>query len=290
MAAVMPMRYGSGACAGTGRAAMSVSTPAAAMRTRPRMSSLLLCFLCDRGHLGGDPPLFVRAEHRFDEVPIALEHQPALHLACGRDGLTLLLGIQLARQEAKGLHLLDASERGVGPRDLAVEQARHLGMRRKRRVTAVGEAAAPSPLGDGLVVHLDQSREVLAPLPEHDGVAHVWARAQDGLDLSRADVLTARGNDEILPAVDEANGARGRALRHVSGEEPSVTEGARGRLGIAPVPGEEIGATHAQLAVDVDRELDVGCGHADVTRTRVGSELARHERPARFGLAVGLAE
>src|SRR5882724_10417712 len=118
MANVMPMRYGSGAWAAAGRAATSVSKPTAALRVRPRMSALLLVGPCQRGHLGGDPPLFVRRKHRLDQVAVALEHQPPLDLARGGDGLTLPLGVQLARQHAEGLHLLHAAERGVRPRDL----------------------------------------------------------------------------------------------------------------------------------------------------------------------------
>src|SRR5689334_21324229 len=104
MAAVMPMRYGSGACAVTGVAATRASTAAALLRTRPRMSALL----CRRGHLGGDPALFVRFEHRLHQAAVALEHEPALHLARRRDGLALLLGVELARQHAERLDLLHA--------------------------------------------------------------------------------------------------------------------------------------------------------------------------------------
>src|SRR2546425_13296702 len=135
MAAVMPMRYGSGACAVAGATAASASRAAALLRTRPRMSALLLvgsprtagpqprdvlrlALPCEGGHLGGDAPLLVRREHRLDQLAVALQHQAALHLARGRDGLALLLGIQLARQHAERLHLLHAGERRVRPRDL----------------------------------------------------------------------------------------------------------------------------------------------------------------------------
>src|SRR2546427_13306842 len=108
MAAVMPMRYGSGAWAAAGCAATSVSRPTAALRMRPRMSALLLV-PCQGGHLGGDPPLLVGREHRLDRVVVALAHQPALELARGREGRALLLGIQLSRQRKAGVHLLHAT-------------------------------------------------------------------------------------------------------------------------------------------------------------------------------------
>src|SRR5438093_1624026 len=211
MAAVMPTRYGSGAWAAAGCAATSVSTPTAALRMRPRMSALLLV-PCQGGHLGGDPPLFVGREHRLDQVVVALEHQPALDLARGRDGLALLLGIQLARQHTEGLHLLHATEGRVRARDLRVEQARHLRVRGQRRVPGVREPTLARPLGDRFVIHLDQRGEVLAALAEDDGVADVGARAQARLDLRRADVLAAGGDHEVLPPVDEAEGTLGCPL------------------------------------------------------------------------------
>src|SRR5688572_32026247 len=101
MAAVMPMRYGSGACAGAGAAA-SAATSAVRERMRPRMSGLL----CERGHFGRDASFLVGGVHRIHEIAVALEHQPALDLARGCHGLAFLLGVQLARQHAERLHLL----------------------------------------------------------------------------------------------------------------------------------------------------------------------------------------
>src|SRR2546428_420740 len=238
MAAVMPMRYGSGAGAAAGCAATSVSTPTAALRMRPRMSALLLV-PCQGGHLGGDPPLFVGREHRLDQVVVALEHQPALDLARGRDGLALLLGIQLARQHTEGLHLLHATEGRVRARDLRVEQARHLRVRGQRRVPGVREPTLARPLGDRFVIHLDQRGEVLAALAKDDGVADVGARAQARLDLRRADVLAAGGDHEVLPPVDEAEGTLGGPLRGVAPEEPAVAGRRRRRpRGAAGAPRE----------------------------------------------------
>src|SRR2546428_1554852 len=289
MAAVMPTRYGSGAGAAAGCAATSVSTPTAALRMRPRMSALLLV-PCQGGHLGGDPPLFVGREHRLDQVVVALEHQPALDLARGRDGLALLLGIQLARQHTEGLHLLHATEGRVRARDLRVEQARHLRVRGQRRVPGVREPTLARPLGDRFVIHLDQRGEVLAALAKDDGVADVGARAQARLDLRRADVLAAGGDHEVLPPVDEAEGTLGCPLGDVAREQPAVAVRGRRRLGVAPVAREEIGTAHAQLAVVAERDLDVGRRRSDVAGPRVRPALARDEGAARLRLAVRLAQ
>src|SRR5207249_1842509 len=63
-----------------------------------------------RCHLGSDPAFLVARVHRFHQGAVALGHDPSLHLSRRRHGLALELGIELARQQAKGLHLLDARE------------------------------------------------------------------------------------------------------------------------------------------------------------------------------------
>src|SRR3970040_1068704 len=120
MAALMPMRYASWAPAGAATAA--ASSAASAESVNLRMSALLL----ERGHLGGDPPLFVVPVHRLDQVAVPLGHEPPLHLARRRDRVALLLRVQLAWQEAEGLDLFDAGQLRVGPRDLAGDEAHDL--------------------------------------------------------------------------------------------------------------------------------------------------------------------
>ena len=119
------------------------------------------------------------------------------------DGLALDFGIELAVENAERLHLLDAAERGVGLLDLARQQAIDLGMGGERAVGRIGDAVGARPFRNGADVDLDQRGEILAALADDARLADIGARLQRGLDAARADVLAARGDDDVLLAVDD---------------------------------------------------------------------------------------
>src|SRR5467141_4136636 len=114
MAALIPMRY----CPRAGEAPAAIASNAASS-ARPDFieSSVRRAGLgptrfsaFKARHLGGDPLLLVTRVHRRHQGAVVFGHHPALHLSRGRHRLVLPLGIELARQEAKRLHLLDPRE------------------------------------------------------------------------------------------------------------------------------------------------------------------------------------
>src|SRR5207237_457401 len=111
--------------------------------------------------------------------------------------------------------------------------------------------------------------------------------AQTVLDAGRAHVLAARGDQDVLAAIDEPQRPVLRPLPHVAGHQPAVPE-RRGRLlRLVPVPGEEVGASHEDAALVVEADLDAG-RRAPARRGRPASGPARAAprstpRPSRSG-------
>lgn len=59
------------------------------------------------------------------------------------------------------------------------------------------------PFGHALVVNLDERGEIFASFADHARLAHVGARLECGFDPARAHVLAARGDDDVLLAIND---------------------------------------------------------------------------------------
>src|SRR4051812_33450687 len=139
--------------------------------------------------------------HGVHQVPEALVHLLALHLARRCDRLAFRFGVERLRQNAEGLELLDAGELHVGALDLILEQRFHFGMVRKAGETAVCDVLAACPVRHRLEVDLDECCEVFARVTEYRHLGDIGARPQDILDIGRRERLAAGRNDEVARAI-----------------------------------------------------------------------------------------
>ena len=99
-----------------------------------------------------------------------------------------------------------------------------------------------------------QRHERLRPLApalvgdRHDGaLEHRGVRADRLLDLDRGDVLAA-GDDHVLAAVAQLDGAVGVPHREVAGVEPAAPERRLGGLRVVEVARHDVVAAHHDLA------------------------------------------
>src|SRR5580658_6427292 len=99
-----------------------------------------------------------------------------------------------------------------------------------------------------------------------DGTGADLVEFADGcFDLGRIDVLATR-DDQVLDPADDVRPAAGVDADDVPGAEPSIDKGPPGGLRLVPVPGEDVGSLHEQLALTraVDdaafrsEQLDIG--------------------------------
>src|SRR5690606_2436007 len=109
-------------------------------------------------------------------------------------------------------------------------------------------------------------------------------------DLARADPFAAR-LDHLIAAADEIVEAVGVTAEGVAGEQHllprhgAVAEGARRRLGLAPITGHDVGAAHDEFtfagALDgragVVYEIKLAVRHALADRTGTDVDLVRRQ-------------
>src|SRR3954468_8252767 len=138
-------------------------------------------------------------------APLALAQGELLHLAGGR---------LRERPELDLLRCLEVGKHGLAVRDDLLG----------RRVLARGEG--------------DERLRYLAPLlvrhGDHGGFEHRRMAHHRLLDLDGADVLAA-GDDDVLLAVAQLDGAVGMAHAEIAAVEPASVEGLRGGIGIAEI-------------------------------------------------------
>src|SRR3546814_9729893 len=78
------------------------------------------------------------------------------------------------------------------------------------------------PVADGVELDADQRHEVLALVADHHRLLDEGRHLELVLDLRRADVLAARGDDDVLLAVGDLEEAVGIELADVAGVEPAL--------------------------------------------------------------------
>ena len=100
-------------------------------------------------------------------------------LRVGVTGSPSSSGIERLGQDAERLDLLDARELAVGALDLGRRSAApRRGLLREAGEAGVGDVVAARPVGDRVVVDLDQRGQVLAAVAEHHRLGDVGAGAQ----------------------------------------------------------------------------------------------------------------
>jgi len=125
-------------------------------------------------------------------------------------------------------------------------------------------------------------------LAHHRDVGDVGVLREHLLDLTRIDV-EARHDHDVFGALHEREPAVVVGDAHVAGVQPPAGEHALGRVRIAPVAGEDVGAAHEDLAgvaredvlaVGVDQpHLDAGQRGSDRADARAcGHRAGRHDR------------
>src|SRR5690606_3730678 len=120
------------------------------------------------------------------------------------------------------------------------------------------------PDGGDLAVEGDERDDVGAAVAEGERLADERVLLEVVLDHRRRDVLAARGDDELLLAVDDGEEAVLVEAPDVAGVDPAVlVDQLGGRLGAAQVAGGAGGAADEDLAVVGEFQLHAGEGAAD---------------------------
>ena len=115
-----------------------------------------------------------------------------------------------------------------------------------------------------LGVEGDQRAEEFALVAVHHRLRDELVDLEQALDLLGGHVLAARGDDDVLLAVGDAQGAGARVdLADVSGVEPAVDDRLGRGLGVAPVLAHDAGALDQDFAVFGDLDLGAGEGGTD---------------------------
>src|SRR5690606_33566933 len=238
--ACAPPRRGPRSRRTTGRRA---AFPAAAS-TPPTTADRGVALAPPRGRPPRSVELFV--VHGVEKVLVLLGGELALDLQRGRD-LALLQG-EIARRDGELLDGLEAREIGVdlvhGPLDGLADGGvpRHLLVARNLDAPLLEELA---PVGS---LHRDECGQVLALVPVDDHLADERVGLEQALDLLGRDVLSARGDDDVLLAVGDPQVAVLVDLADVAGGEPAVgAEHGGGLIGAVVVALHHAAAAHEHL-------------------------------------------
>jgi hypothetical protein len=225
----------------------------------------------------------IRASTRL----VAGQDPPALELRGG--GEHLGVGEPLLPEH---LHLLDtlrvvelAHDAGDAPLDLLLDDL----VRGEVLERVEADALRPGPHGGHLGVEHHQRRHERLAIADHAGLAHERDHLERRLEVGRADVLPAGGDDQLLLAVDDGEVAVFVDHADVAGVEPAVlVESLRRLLGLLVVALEDVAAPADDLAVVGQLHLAAGNGRTDRAGLHLGGG-PRH-RATRLGHAVDLRQ
>src|SRR5690625_358762 len=131
------------------------------------------------------------------------------------------------------------------------------------------------PVLDVLGVERDERRDERLSVADDHALADQRMRAHDVLHHRRCDVLTARGDEDLLLTPGDADEPLLVDLAHVAGVEPAVLEYVGCRLVITPVPAEHLAPAKEEFAVLGDLDLGAGDGPADGTDLDLRGQVDR---------------
>ena len=145
------------------------------------------------------------------------------------------------------------------------------------------------PRGDDVGIEHEQRGQVGPGLADDAGLSDQRLRLQRRLEVRGRDVLAARGDDELLLAVDDAQVAVVVELADVAGVQPAVGVERLGRaLGIVEVAAEDVAAAAEHLAVVGQAQLHAGDGPPH--RARAHPDRVPRHGPGRLRESVELRQ
>ena len=115
-----------------------------------------------------------------------------------------------------------AGRAAIDPRHRLAHRLGDFGLRRQRR--RGGHGAAARHVLDQFVARHDHRHQIGPAVASHHGLADLRLERQIALDARRRDHVAARGLDEILLAVGDADIAVGIDLADIAGVQPAVDE------------------------------------------------------------------
>src|SRR5882672_1572647 len=158
------------------------------------------------------------AIHGFDLGGVTLVHETPLQLHGRRQ--FLVLGRQLALDQEELLDGLDAGEVDIDRLDLALDQILDLRRPAQAGIIGKGNVMVLSELLNILHVDHDKAGQIRPLVADHDGVGDVGRELQLVLDLRRRDVLSARGDDDVLHPVGDLDEALIVDRADIAGVQP----------------------------------------------------------------------
>ena len=154
---------------------------------------------------------------------------------------------------------------------------------------AIGDAVLRGPRRRGVGVEHDQRADERSLVADGAGLADERDHLQRRLEVGRADVLAAGGDDQLLLAVDDPEVAVVVELADVAGVQPAVVvERLGGLLRLVEVAEEDVAAPADHLAVLGERHLDAGHRRADRARLHLVGRPGH--RAGALGHAVDLRQ
>ena len=162
---------------------------------------------------------------------------------------------EVTREEHESLHLLEPRARLVDIVDDSLHEPHDLRVVDERRQVA-RDAALGRPALDLRRVERDQGGDVGPTVAHDERLGDVFRRLEVVLDVLRGDVLSARGDDDVLLAVGDREEPVLVDRPDVSRLQPAVLGEGRGRrLGVLEVALEHRLAPDEDLAVRCDPDL-----------------------------------